>query len=1079
MQILVLGMHRSGTSAITRLINMMGADMGPAHLIGEPAADNEKGFWERTDVSQLNDRLLAALDCTWDEIAGFTLEQLAERLTDELRQQVQRIVFQMDTHRPWVLKDPRLCLTLPVWRPLMEVPVCVLPHRAPLEVAQSLQARNGLSLTHGIALWERYTLGALAASMGLPRCVVSYARLIADPEAVVRELHDSLCAAEVGGLRLPSQREILAFVERRLQHQRAAAGADDELLNLAQHRLASGLEDGSALAWSEIPALSAGAAEALAAERIRRIVARDTAVTLSQAQSELFAAQAASEAMAVEAATLRGQVTHSQVRAEELDQALTAERAAVTSLETRVEALSAELVRARTREGEQDQALTTARGEARGLTMRIEALTADLALAKSGAAEQDRVLVATQADGAIKEARLADLTSQIAMLSRWLNEIDRLMAATLESWRWRVGNGAVRSLEWLLLRTKPRLAVDQVSALLRQFTAWQGQHTGQPPGKDLAKVLTSASWSPADSAPGVSPSNAPVLPGYELLCLPIIDWDFRFQRPQQLARRFVGAGHRVYYVDLGFGAELSRRDLEAGVTGVTLPGRATTNVYRDLPTAAEVERLVAALLTLVAAADRTLWVCLVQLPYWGPVAEVLRERCGCLVVYDCMDDHAGFSTNAPPMLAAETRLLETADLVIASSGLLLDKVAPRARRSRLIRNAVDYPHFAAVAPTQHLTLERLIVGYYGAIADWFDADLVGRLAGLRPHWRLVLIGNTFSADLASLEGRANVTLPGEQPYTLLPGLIANWDCCIIPFKRLPLTEATNPVKVYEMLAAGKPVVAVPLPELEPIAELDHIALAETAEAFALAIEREVGRDSVARQARRREFARANTWELRQRDLDAAIRACVPLVSVVIVTFNNQDLNRQCLESLLGDTDYPHFEVIVVDNGSHDGTPELLRRVAASEPRVRIILNPDNKGFAAANNQALAIAEGDFLCLLNNDTVVSGAWLSTLVRHLQRDPRLGLIGPVTNTIGNEAQIPVGYELIADMPTWAAAHCRQHRGQIADIDMLAFFCVVMPRTIYQAVGPLDEGFKIGMFEDDDYCNRIKSFTNSSLN
>lgn len=1079
MQILVLGMHRAGTSAITRLINMMGADMGPAHLIGEPAEDNEKGFWERTDVSRLNDRLLAGLDCTWDEIAGFAPDRLAAGLTDELREQVQRIIFQMDTHRPWVLKDPRLCLTLPVWRPLMEVPVCVLPHRSPLEIARSLQARNGLSLTHGIALWERYSLGALAASAGLPRFVVSYARLIEDPEAVVGELYQSLCAAEVGGLRLPSQREILAFVEGRLRHQRVTAGAEDGLLNLAQRRLAAGLEDGAALAWAEIPALSLGAAEALVAERARRVDAREAEVALNQARNESSAAQATVEGMAVEVAYLREEITQGHARVENLDRALTAERVEVTSMMARIEALSAELALAQTRAAGQDRALMAAREEATVLKNRMEAVTAELALAQAGAAEQERLLAAALAEAAGQETRLADLAGQVAMLSRWLNEIDGLMGATRESWRWRVGNRLVRAVEWLLLRAKPRLAIDQVSALLRQFTAWRSSQASllsettlvslPPVGRDESSRWPALPFGPRPEG-GSAP--APHLTGYELLCLPIIDWDFRFQRPQQLARRFVGAGHRVYYVGLSFGTELARCDLETGVVGVTLPGRATTNVYRDLPTAAETERLVEALLTLTAAADHTPWVCLVQLPYWGPVAEGLRERLGCLVVYDCMDDHAGFSTNAPAMLAAETRLLEKADLVVASSRLLLDKVAPLARRTRLIRNAVDYPHFAVVAPSQHRTPERLIVGYYGAIADWFDSDLVGALAGLRPHWRFVLIGDTFSADLASLEGRANISLPGEQPYALLPGLIADWDCCIIPFKRLPLTEATNPVKVYEMLAAGKPVVAVPLPELLPIAELDHIALAETAEAFALAIEREVGHDSAARQVNRRDYARANTWELRQRDLEAAIAECVPLVSIVIVTFNNQDLNRQCLESLLGDTDYPNFEVIVVDNGSHEGTPELLRRVAAADPRVRIILNPDNKGFAAANNQALAIARGDFLCLLNNDTVVAGAWLSTLVRYLQRDPRLGLIGPVTNAIGNEAQIPVDYEQIGDMPGWAAAHCRRHRGQLVDIGMLAFFCVVMPRAVYRTVGPLDEAFGIGMFEDDDYNDRVRA-------
>lgn len=199
----------------------------------------------------------------------------------------------------------------------------------------------------------------------------------------------------------------------------------------------------------------------------------------------------------------------------------------------------------------------------------------------------------------------------------------------------------------------------------------------------------------------------------------------------------------------------------------------------------------------------------------------------------------------------------------------------------------------------------------------------------------------------------------------------------------------------------------------------------------------------------------------------------PRASILMVTYGNLALTRLCLASIQRAAGPTPFEVIVVDNASPDGSAAVLQREAERGLLpMEVIANAENRGFAAANNQAAARARGELLVFLNNDTVVTPGWLEGLCAHLAREPRIGLVGPVTNSCGNEAEVPVDYDTIEGMFRFAEAYTRAHAGEVVDLPMLALFCAAMPRALYQALGGLDERYRVGLFEDDDLAMAVRT-------
>ena len=191
----------------------------------------------------------------------------------------------------------------------------------------------------------------------------------------------------------------------------------------------------------------------------------------------------------------------------------------------------------------------------------------------------------------------------------------------------------------------------------------------------------------------------------------------------------------------------------------------------------------------------------------------------------------------------------------------------------------------------------------------------------------------------------------------------------------------------------------------------------------------------------------------------------PKVSIVVLTYNQIEYTRQCVDSLIAHTRQP-YELILVDNGSRDGTPEYLRSIAGA----KVILNSENLGYAAGNNLGIAVAEGDYIVLLNNDAIVTEGWLDRLVAPMERDRSIGFVGPRSNYVaGAQLLTDIPYSSTDGLAAFAAERARAYAGQGSPTAFVVGFCLVLRREVAQRIGGLDPVFGSGNFEDNDYCLR----------
>jgi glycosyltransferase involved in cell wall biosynthesis len=371
---------------------------------------------------------------------------------------------------------------------------------------------------------------------------------------------------------------------------------------------------------------------------------------------------------------------------------------------------------------------------------------------------------------------------------------------------------------------------------------------------------------------------------FSIVCLSSQEWhvDLPTNR-QQIMRRAAARGHNVLFVETGnfLGHDLARlirspdsrprrnRLLSTEAVGERIRIRRALNVVpwgHKYSLAASINGALTRLLLRRIARG---------LPkptvYWVYDPCALSMVAGDFVIYDCVDDYAEQSGSSGRrralMTAADRKIARVARLVFTTATPLYERHREWNDRTYLVGNVGDYSHFSSaidrgMATPELLELPRPLIGFAGNfLPSKVDLDLLETLARARPDWTLVLIGPErpgASEQLHALAALSNVVWLGKKPYERLPAYVAAFDVALIPYLANTYTRSCFPLKVFEYLAAGKPVVASGLPELAGM-EPD-VVVADTPSLFLDAVASALNSDGDKARHRRRELAQRNSWE---------------------------------------------------------------------------------------------------------------------------------------------------------------------------------------------------------------------------
>ena len=347
----------------------------------------------------------------------------------------------------------------------------------------------------------------------------------------------------------------------------------------------------------------------------------------------------------------------------------------------------------------------------------------------------------------------------------------------------------------------------------------------------------------------------------DVICFPIINWDYRQQRPHHLLNDLAQRGHRIFYLTVNLRNLEKPYDITKLANNVYQVGLSSSNffdIYKDKFDNSQLDFVVNSFRTLRDDLKIDAF-CIVDFPTWTPFVLKLRKLFNYKIIFDCLDDFHNFPNVTKERIGEEKTLLKESDLVIASSSSLFKKSKTITPKSVFIPNAGEFNHFRKSVPNDYLNnFQKPLIGYFGSIAEWFDIDLIKYVAKKRPNFNFIFLGHTYGADIRDLQKLNNIHFLGEQPYSELPKYLYHFDVCLIPFKKIPLIKATHPVKIYEYMAMGKPIVTTEMPELLLMKDLCYIA--KDYQDFLNKLDLAINENDTTLRQKRIEFSSKNTWK---------------------------------------------------------------------------------------------------------------------------------------------------------------------------------------------------------------------------
>jgi GT2 family glycosyltransferase/glycosyltransferase involved in cell wall biosynthesis len=430
------------------------------------------------------------------------------------------------------------------------------------------------------------------------------------------------------------------------------------------------------------------------------------------------------------------------------------------------------------------------------------------------------------------------------------------------------------------------------------------------------------------------------------------------------------------------------------------------------------------------------------------------------------------------------RVLRDAAMVSVSTRELARCVEPPVGGElRVIPNRVDTRMFRRL-PRE--TQGRVTIGYFGTSTHESDLRRVEpallRLASRFADRVRFVFGGCVTPALARLPGAQVISM--QPDYARFAEILSNAgiDIGLAPLRDHPFNRCKSAIKWMEYAACGiAPVVA----DLTPYAEVvDHARTGwltpDDSGAWLDALERLVSDEALRRQladSAWRQVNREHALELHAGEITRVYRPWLdrrssarPRTSIVVPVFNRLDLTRGCVEALLSHTIDDEVELIVVDDGSTDGTASWLAGLGA---RVRVLRNPQNLGFARTCNRGAEAAHGEQIVFLNNDTLPQPGWLAPLIERVESEPDVGIVGArllyADGTIQHAglaiSRSGLPYHIYRGAPNDLPAVTRPR-----DLQAVTGACMLVRREIFQVCGGFDTGYRNGS-EDVELCLRAR--------